>query len=304
MRIVCVGEVMGELRRSAHSFVVGFAGDTFNTAVYLRRSLGMDPRHQVAYLTRVGCDPLSDGFLELADHEGIALAGIVRDPTRNLGIYSVQTDESGERSFAYWRNQSAARALFDDPTDLTLLDQADIVFLSGISLAILSPASRRSVLDHIAALRKKGLRFAFDSNYRPKLWEDVATARKTIACAWSLTDIALPSVDDEMALFGDADAAAVLDRLRGLGCKDGALKRGADGSLPIDPAVAAPNSLAKAARVIDTTAAGDSFNGAWLAAYVCGSDQQICMTQGHRLAAYVIGRPGAIVDMSAFQGIA
>lgn len=302
MRIICAGEAMAELRKAEAGFAVGFAGDTFNTAVYLRRLL--EPAHQVAYLTQVGQDPLSQGFLDLAEAEGIETSSIRRDPLRNLGIYSVQTDARGERSFAYWRNQSAARQLFSDAQDLEALAGADVLLLSGISLAILSPEARSAVLDRIALLRAKGLRFAFDSNYRPRLWEDAATARETMARAWALADIALPSVDDEMALFGDKDAAAVLSRLRGWGCREGALKCGAEGPLPIDPATPRPEGLRPAARVVDTTAAGDSFNAGWLAAHARGLDATACMAQGHALAAHVVGQPGAIVDMTGFHPMA
>lgn len=302
MRIICAGEAMAELRKDGSGFAVGFAGDTFNTAVYIRRCLAGETGHHVSYLTRVGCDALSDGFVALARTEGVEVADIPRDPLRNLGIYAVQTDATGERSFAYWRNQSAARLLFQDPADLDHLAQADVLLLSGISLAILSPAARTAVLDRIGQLRGKGLRFAFDSNYRPRLWEDAKTARDTMARAWSLADIALPSVDDEMALFGDHDAAAVLTRLRGLGCKDGALKCGAAGPLPIDPDTPSPAGLLPAARVVDTTAAGDSFNGGWLAAYAMRRGPMERMAQGHALASFVVGRPGAIVDLAGFRG--
>lgn len=302
MRIICAGEAMAELRKAGTGFAVGFAGDTFNTAVYLRRCLG--PAHQVAYLTHVGQDPLSQGFLDLAAAEGIETAAIRRDPLRNLGIYTVQTDARGERSFAYWRSQSAARQLFGAPADLAALAGADVLLLSGISLAILTPEARNAVLDRVATLRAGGLRLAFDSNYRPRLWEDAETARQTMARAWALADIALPSVDDEMALFGDRDPAAVLARLRGWGCREGALKCGAEGPLPINPASERVPGLAPAARVVDTTAAGDSFNAGWLAAYARGLGDPARMAQGHALASYVVGQPGAIVDLAGFHGMA
>lgn len=299
MRVICAGEAMAELRADGAGFATGFAGDTFNTAVYLRRLW----QGEVAYLTRVGRDPLSAGFLALAGAEGIDTSAIPRDPDRNLGIYAVQTDAAGERSFFYWRSQSAARLLFQSGAELDALSGADLLLLSGITLAILSTAARESLFIRIAALRGQGLRLAFDSNYRPRLWEDAATARANMERAWRLADIALPSVDDEMALFGDADAGAVLARLRSWGCREGALKCGAAGPVPLDPAASAPQGLRPAARVVDTTAAGDSFNAGWLAAHLAGRNPQACMAQGHDLAAHVVGLPGAIVDMAGFHPI-
>lgn len=294
MRIICAGEAMAELRPlSGGGFATGFAGDTFNTAVYLRRLWA----GSVGYVTRIGRDPLSEGFLASARAEGIDLGGVVRDMSRNLGIYALQVDATGERSFFYWRDRSAARLLFQDEGDLTALEGADVLFLSGITLAILSPDARTALIGRLAVLRARGMRLAFDSNYRPLLWEDADTARAVIGAMWRLTDFALPSVDDEMALFGDQDAGAVLARLRSWGCREGALKCGAAGPLPMDPGAAVPSGLNAEGTVVDTTAAGDGFNAGWLAARLMGRTGAEAMTLGHRVALRVVAQPGAIVDL-------
>lgn len=292
MRLLCMGEPMAELRKTGGGFAVSFAGDTFNTAVYCRRLLPEGDR--VGYLTRVGTDPLSDGFVALARDERIDTSLVARDAEHNIGIYSVQTDAKGERSFHYWRGDSAARKMFRAPADLSALDGAEILYLSAITLAIIAPDAREALVARLADLRAQGRRIAFDSNYRPRLWPDRDTARDWIGRLWRITDIALPSADDERALYGDADDAAVLARLRGWGCRSGALKRGAEGPVGFDPAIAA-GAFSPADRVVDTTAAGDSFNGAFLAALLMGRDEATAMGWGHRTASAVIGQPGAIV---------
>ena len=292
-RILCIGEAMAEIRRDGAGFAVGFAGDTFNTAVYCRRRLRQG---SVGYLTRIGQEPLSDGFLQLAAAEGLDLSNIGREAEHNIGIYSVHTDPAGERSFAYWRSGSAARRLFQTPKDFAALEGADILYLSGITLAILAPDAREALLVRLAELRAAGRRVAFDSNYRARLWPDANTARQAIARAWALADIALPSVDDEMALFGDADAAAVVTRLRDLGVREGSLKCGAQGPLALRSGVILP-AFAPADHVVDTTAAGDSFNGGFLAALAEGADTAQAMIAGHALARLVVTHPGAIIEI-------
>ncbi|WP_230426583.1 sugar kinase [Paragemmobacter aquarius] len=256
MHILCVGEAMAEIRAQGDGFAVGFAGDTFNTAVYARRRLGA--RGRVSYLTRVGCEGLSEGFLRLARAEGVGVEAVARDAGRNIGVYTVDTDATGERSFAYWRERSAARLLFQDEADYAALETCDVLYLSAITLAILTAEARGQLLARVAELRGKGMIFAFDSNYRPRLWESADVARAVIGAAWGLADVALPSVDDEIALFG-GDEAAVLARLRKDG-RIGALKRGALGPVAMDGSVQA-EGFAPATTVVDTTAAGDSFNG-------------------------------------------
>lgn len=302
MRLLCIGEAMAELRPEGDSFAVGYAGDTFNTAVYCRRL--MPAGGSVGYMTHVGRDPLSDRFLDLARSEDIDTSRIRRDTARNIGIYTVSTDDVGERSFHYWRGDSAARQLFVDPDSRGALEGAEILYLSAITLAILSPAARETLFGGLVAQRAKGAKLAFDSNYRPRLWDDLATAQHWVRRLWSVTDIALPSLDDEQALFGDPDAAAVAARLYGWGCRIGSVKCGMLGPLPIDAAMAEMQPFPAAPHVVDTTAAGDSFNGGYLAALLLKRDERVAMHWGHMIARAVVGQRGAIVrDLPDLAGV-
>jgi 2-dehydro-3-deoxygluconokinase len=216
------------------------------------------------------------------------------------GLYAISLDATGERSFTYWRDTSAARTLFLPPAEVTpeRLAGFDLIYLSGITLAVLTPEARATLAAFLPGYRRQGGLVSFDSNYRPRLWSDVATAREAIAAFWAQTDVGLPSLDDEMALWGDPDADAVLARLRAAGVARGALKRGGEGPLPIGPAGPLPG-FAQAERVVDTTAAGDSFNGAYLAALLTGAPEADCLAAGHATAAKVIGHPGAIIPRDA-----
>lgn len=296
MRILCIGEVMAEISGAEPHFAVGFAGDTFNTAVYLRRCLGSSA--QVAYLTRLGHDPLSSACRNFAKGHGLDFELTRSIAETNIGIYAIALDPQGERSFSYWRSNSAARTLFSDPHDTASLTGFDLIYLSGISLAILPHGQRRELMKHLRKCRAEGARIAFDSNYRPALWEDRDTARHMIAEAWRFCDIALPSLDDELALFADAGEEAVVQRLNGYGCTLGTLKRGPDG--PRDLATSVPHTRARlslsASEVVDTTAAGDSFNAGYLAALLQGHSCTEALIHGHALAAQVIAQRGAIVD--------
>lgn len=293
-RIACLGEVMVEVARTGGDAArIGVAGDTFNTAVYLSRALG---RGQVAYVTALGTDRQSDRIIEALKAEALDTAHVARLPGKMPGLYMIDTDEKGERSFSYWRSTSAARQMFAPGSGLgpDVLDGFDTVYLSGISIAIMDPAARDVLADGLKAVRARGGRVAFDSNYRPVLWPDAATARAEMTRFIGLSDIAFPSQDDEAALFGDGGVEAILQRYRAAGIRQGALKCGGEGAIALDG-----SGLRRPARpgvtVVDTTAAGDSFNAGFLAALDRGADMAACLDAAATLAERVIGVRGAIL---------
>lgn len=293
-RVACIGECMVELGLPQNEPPrVGFAGDTFNTAVYLRRAA---PDVAVSYVTALGTDPLSERMLAVFEAEGLETGLIERRADRVPGLYAITTDAAGERSFTYWRDQSAPRTLFMPPARVTpaALAEFGLVYLSAITLAILEPEARDSLHDGLSAHRRAGGKVALDGNYRPRLWPGAALARQEMARFWAIADIGLPSFDDEAALWGDTDPMATRARLEAAGVSGGAVKRGPAGPLPIGWDGVLPDFPA-ATRVVDTTAAGDSFNGGFLAAWIAGLTPPDCLLAGHRLAAEVIGHPGAIM---------
>ena len=290
LKIACIGEAMFELAFDGASPLVNFGGDTLNTAIYLRRGLPLP--HSLSFISVVGADPFSQRMLDFISSHGVSTAEISRHPSLLPGLYAIDTAPDGERSFLYWRENSAARTLFTDGFDI--LEGFDVIYFSAITLAILPPSVRDGFL---AWLSRSGKIIVFDSNYRPKLWVDATTARSYVETAWQLTSIGLPSLDDEMALFGDRSEEDIISRLSKWGVRNGALKRGSLGPRPIGAALGSNPVFEKAALVVDTTAAGDSFNGAFLASYLINGDRAKALTDGHNCALAVIAHKGAIIPV-------
>jgi 2-dehydro-3-deoxygluconokinase len=302
VRIACMGEAMVELSRldpQAGTLAFGVAGDTLNTAIYLKRALGDGAR--VAYLTALGRDAFSDRMVEFMQGEGIETSGIARLPGRLPGIYAIDLDERGERTFSYWRSESAARSMLGPGgIDPEALGGFDLLFLSGITLAILPPEARMRLIGQCSWLKAMGRTIAFDTNYRPRLWESEDTARAAFGAMWDATTIALPSRDDEARLHPGESAADLFERLGRKGVREVALKDGAAGPHLWAEGRALPRGdYPSAPRVVDTTAAGDGFNAGYLAARVRGASVEEAARAGHALASRIIGVRGAIMPCEA-----
>lgn len=303
-RAASIGECMIELSpRPGGQFALGFGGDTLNTAVYMAR-LGI----KVDYLTALGDDAFSDQMLAAWQAEGVGTAQVRRLAGRVPGLYLIQTDSAGERRFSYWRDRAPARELFQLPdTDalLAAIESAyDLVYLSGISLSLYGDDGRARLTQALDTLRARGGRVAFDSNYRPRNWPDVATARDTMADLLRRSDIALVSADDERALWGDADPAATAKRLQALGPAEIVVKSAGDAAvLLVKGARAVSVAPERDVKPVDSTAAGDSFNAAYLAARLADAPPLDAARAGHRLAAAVIQHPGAVIPRQAMPSV-
>ena len=278
---------------------IGFAGDTLNTAIYLSR-LGCD----VSYITNLGTDAFSTQMLHRFKAEGIDCGLIGQHETRLPGLYAIETDHRGERSFHYWREASAARTLFSGiGASLADLSGFDVIYLSGITLAILPPAMRAALIACAGALKGAGKQVVFDTNYRPRLWPDDATARASFEAMWAATSVALPSYDDEERLYPGLSPLQIIERIAGFGPQEMVLKNGARGPMIRAHGKTVQTAMAPAARVVDTSGAGDSFNAGYLAARFRGEPPLQAAAAGHRLASAVISHHGAVIPIAAMPAI-
>lgn len=303
-KIAVIGECMIELSQKGAEVSRGFGGDTLNTSVYIARQVAPEAL-AVNYVTALGTDSFSQQMLEAWQSENVQTSLIQRMENRLPGLYYIETDSTGERTFYYWRNEAAAKFWLESEDSAAICEELatfDYLYLSGISLAILSPSSREKLLSLMHECRANGGKVIFDNNYRPRLWASREETQQVYQQMLHCTDIAFLTLDDEDALWGEKPVEEVIARTHDAGVSEVVIKRGADsclasvaGEAVIDvPAV----KLAKD-KVVDTTAAGDSFSAGYLAVRLTGGTPEDAAKRGHLTASTVIQYRGAIIPRDA-----
>src|SRR5262245_40066423 len=293
-RVACIGECMTELSELGDGRLSRtHGGDTLNTAVYLAR-LGVE----VHYVTALGDDQFSEEMVAGWRREVVGTALVARLPGRLAGLDLIRRDASGERSFFYWRDRAPARELFalpETPAISDALTRFGLLYFSGITLSLYGEDGRERLFQALERTAARGGRIAFDTNFRSRGWPDRAVAQTAYRHALDLADFVLASSEDLELLFGEASAetlprkasAELVLKLPNLLCR--VVKPGFDEIIEGEPV----------AEVVDTTAAGDSFAAAYLAARLSGTDPVGAARAGHRLAGVVVRQPGAIIPREA-----
>ncbi|MBB1353689.1 sugar kinase [Pseudoalteromonas sp. SR45-5] len=299
--IYFIGECMVELRAmSAATLHQSFAGDVYNSAVYLKRCF---PQVTTSVVTALGQDNLSKKMLERFESEQINTQLVFAHDTKVPGMYYIETDEHGERSFIYWRNDSAAKKVVDflDADALEQLSQGDMFFFSGISLAIIEESAREDFWKVVKELKDAGVKIVFDPNYRARLWNSVEETKEQYHLAFTFADITLPGVEDLTTLYGVHSVEAVVEYLKPYQIEEIVVKNGPESVVTKEGDTLQSHTIVPAKNVVDTTSAGDAFNGVYLGARLSDKSISSAVQLAAKAAGTVIQQPGAIAPKDIFQ---
>ena len=299
--IYFIGECMVELRAmSAATLHQSFAGDVYNSAVYLKRCF---PQVTTSVVTALGQDNLSKKMLERFESEQINTQLVFAHDTKVPGMYYIETDEHGERSFIYWRNDSAAKKVVDflDADALEQLSQGDMFFFSGISLAIIEESAREDFWKVVKQLKDAGVKIVFDPNYRARLWNSVEETKEQYHLAFTFADITLPGVEDLTTLYDVHSVEAVVEYLKPYQIEEIVVKNGPESVVTKEGDTLQNHTIIPVTNVVDTTSAGDAFNGVYLGARLSDKSISSAVQLAAKAAGTVIQQPGAIAPKDIFQ---
>ncbi|MGW8194233.1 MAG: sugar kinase [Desulforhopalus sp.] len=300
LKLALIGECMIELQETSPGVTTQtFGGDTLNTAIYSAR-LARELPLQVDYVTAVGQDNFSEKMIRFWETEGVG-SGLVQKAARELpGLYYIELDDRGERIFYYWRSASAAKKCFeyaDCDRVLLKLAEYDGVYLSGISLAILTAKSRKVLLARVKELAQQGVALYFDCNYRPHLWTSKDEAIDVYRRLYPWSKIVFLTSEEAKILLDVAHGKEAHQVLRAFGAEESVVKNGAGPCTIHCAETIIAVGAEKVDKVVDTTAAGDSFSAVYLVARLFGCTPYDAATMAHKTAAYVVCHKGAIAPL-------
>ena len=301
--LLAIGECMMELREADKDTLYrSYAGDTYNSAVYAKRWAA---DLNVSFFSALGRDPLSDQMIDVWQSHGLNCSCVLKSDDRLPGIYAINIDEHGERSFVYWRDQSAATRmmqLLEKAGGVSVLGQHDIAYVSGISFAILSELDKEALLSLLIALKSRGAKIAYDPNVRLRMWDNRELARRWNDRVYQICDIALPGLEDHSTLYGHTNHTHVKSYLSQFAISKIIIKCDDDGVYVYeDTEPAQHHPFQAAARQVDSTAAGDSFAGTYLAAQLSGSSTKQSVIAAMKVARIVVQHKGAIAPREAMS---
>ena len=299
--LISLGECMVEMYSdeplgTANTFHRSYGGDTLNTLVMASR-LGTTN----GYITRVGRDPFGPYLLDSWQNEGVdtSHAQIVEGFN---GLYFIALLEKGQREFTYYRKGSAATTLRPEDVDPVYISEAKMLHLSGITQAI-SPSCRQATLRAAQLAHTHGVRVSYDPNLRLQLWS-LAEAKAAMEEVLPYVDIMLPSAPQETEqLAGARSPEEAISFLWSRGVDTVAVKMGESGCLVgANGEIKALEAVAPLG-VVDTTGAGDAFNGVFLHGLLQGMTPHEAARLGTVASGLKVGARGAIAGMPTKQEI-
>lgn len=265
--IISIGECMIELSTKesliyAENLNKFYGGDTLNTAVAAAR-LGS----KVGYITRVGRDSFQTYMLDSWQAENLDTSNIKIVEGYN-GLYIISIQEDDRKEVVFYRKKSAATTLSTDDITEDYIQRANIVYSTGIAQS-LSSSVRGAVKKAFQLAKDKGCLAAYDPNYRERVWEvdeakeameeildciDIIMLNNTHDAEWLIDQ---NSPDKIIKYFWDKGVTTVAVKMGKNGCVIGY-----NGEISTIPPIES--------YVVDSTGAGDAFNGGFLHGIACG----------------------------------
>ena len=291
---------ISSLENNSSNMKINFGGDTYNSAVYFSRLT--NDKTNTFYSTALGKDNFSKKMISRFKNENIKCDYIRTDGDNPPGLYSIEINEKGERSFSYWRDQSPSKYIFLGSKGKKLIkdiNNADIFYYTGISAGILDEKQRKDLIKIGSTATICG----FDFNYRSQLHYNKKVSQLLFNEINNRVDIHFVSFDDARELFKIKNPLEIFEIINEK--KNLILIRYKNSIIFKNKQQEIKTVTVPHGEVVDTTAAGDAFNGSFLA--IMNNNKNVPVEENilisHSVTREVIKHRGAIISKNKMPKI-
>ena len=291
---------ISSLENNSSNIKINFGGDTYNSAVYFSRLT--NDKTNTFYSTALGKDNFSKKMISRFKNENIKCDYIRTDGENPPGLYSIEINEKGERSFSYWRDQSPSKYIFLGSKGKKLvkdINNADVFYYTGISAGILDEKQRKDLIKIGSTATICG----FDFNYRSQLHYNKKVSQLLFNEINNRVDIHFVSFDDAKELFEIKNPLEIFEIINEK--KNLILIRYKNSIIFKNKQQEIKTVTVPHGEVVDTTAAGDAFNGSFLA--IMNNNKNVPVEENilisHSVTREVIKHRGAIISKNKMPKI-
>ncbi|MBZ0310358.1 MAG: 5-dehydro-2-deoxygluconokinase [Anaerolineae bacterium] len=278
------------------SFNVYAGGCPTNVAVGMRR-LGLN----VAMVSRLGTDGLSDGLLRFLEAEGIDTTYVTRDSQHLTGLAFLSILPPDTFPLVYYRPDPADLYLSLDDLKKVPIETSRVLFVSGTGLS--ADPSRSTTLTAMERAKAAGVTVAIDLDLRKTLWQDLRTYGVNMRAALPLLDIVIGTEDEITAAADQPDVESAVAVLLRSTSRAVAVKRGQAGSEVHTPEGDIHRASPFKVEVLNVLGAGDAWASGFLFGYLNGWNWEKCARFGNATGAIIVTRHACANDMPYAQDV-
>ena len=302
VKITAIGEILVDMTQTQidgngiSHFAANPGGAPANVAVVAAR-MGVES----AFVGCIGEDAFGTLLKDTLIKNKVDISGLQVTPLTNTTLAVVTVDETGERSFSFYRKPGADTRI-DAAQAIEAVKGTGILHFGSVSLT--DPACRDTIVSTVTAAKRDGAVITYDPNYRAVLWQNEDAAMLQMRAVLPLCDIVKISDEETLLLCGAQDPHEAARKLTEMGVKLAVVTLGSKGALwrygDQEGEVAGFK-----VKVADTNGAGDTFFGSFLSRIaehgglegLTADDLNEYVRFANKAASLTTSRPGAIPAM-------
>ncbi|QQE80359.1 carbohydrate kinase [Alicyclobacillus sp. SO9] len=168
-----------------------------------------------AFIGRRSEDEFGQFLQHTLEEFGVNVQYFLPVAQRPTAMAFVALDETGDRSFQFFLENTAYQSLEPSDIPIDFLESAGILHVGSVAMA--TEPGRTTTLHAVKQMKQLGGVVSFDPNWRPNLWPDPTQGAQVIESVYPFTDVLKVNREELELLTGTSDLSAGAQRLHSKG---------------------------------------------------------------------------------------